>query len=327
MGEVGYTVTGISTLEAEDQRAGPDLWADHVTDMQGEFGYQFLDTEQTFWAASEVQVRKDRIVARFASTAMRYRRTNRQTARDGDGSLRLMIPIRGHMGFTAGRHETVDLAPYSVGIFRMDRPMSLEYGDGGEGLIATVPEGILPRRLVENPPPLLDPRRPIVRMLVSHITHMNALRSTMTAREFTAGTEIMFNFLAAALEIEQEESEPATPLAQRARELARIHSDDPDFSVESIARECNTSKSTLYRTLESLGVGPAELLRTIRLEKAKERLRDPRYRTVHEVAAASGFGSYFSFHQAFLKHYATTPGSARSILLEGGEIKTNRTAL
>lgn len=318
MDEVGYEVTGISTREADDQRESPDMWAEHVTDMQGPFGYRFLTTEQQFWAASEVQIWKDRIVAKFGSTAMRYSRDKRQVA-DGDSSLRLMMPVRGHMGLTAGRHQTIDLAPYSIGIFRMDRPMDLEYGDGSEGLIAIIPEGILPRRLMENPPSSLDPRRPIVKMLASHLTQINALRTTMTAPEFAAGTEIIFNFLAAALEIEQEESEPVAPLAQRARELARIYSDDPGFSLESIARLCNTSKSTLYRALESVGVGPAELLRTVRLEKAKQRLRDPRYRTVHEVAAASGFGSYSSFHQAFLKYYETTPGSARSIRCDGAK--------
>ncbi|MEU1983218.1 helix-turn-helix domain-containing protein [Nocardia sp. NPDC019395] len=315
----------VTGFEPDDsgQEDLPGMWADHVTEMQGAFTFHFGDTDN-FTASSGVQRWQNRVVAQFSSTDMKYDRTARQAASDGDAGQRLIVPIRGHLGLTAGRNETVDLAPGSVGVFRMDYPMSLEHRSGIVALMATVPDGALARRLVAEVPPILQRDQPMVAMLASHIEQMNSFADTMTARQFKRGTEIMFQLFAYALDEREFEFDTRSPLAKRIREVAWENSDDADFSLNSLAAACKCSVSQLYKSLEGDEETPAELLRRFRLEKAWDRLQDDTYRNMHEVATASGFNHVATFHQAFVNYYKTTPGKVREQLSKGSAAAVTR---
>lgn len=83
--------------------------------------------------------------------------------------------------------------------------------------------------------------------------------------------------------------------------------DNPDLSVVFLADHLNMSQPTLYRkTTAILGISAQEYVRHLRIERAKELLRQG-LMTVSQIAIATGFKSHVSFGKAFKKETDLTP--------------------
>ena len=82
---------------------------------------------------------------------------------------------------------------------------------------------------------------------------------------------------------------------------------DPEYNVEKLSETLGLSRGHLHRKIKELtGTAPVEFLRTYRLNKATQLLRQNAY-TVSEVAYRTGFSSpaYFSkMFQGGLRGYA-----------------------
>lgn len=87
----------------------------------------------------------------------------------------------------------------------------------------------------------------------------------------------------------------------RARTLMLLRRTDPSFKVEDLARELHMSTRQLQREFSAEGSSPAEELRRMRVEQARELFADPSYATltVDEIAAHSGFGTSAALRRAF----------------------------
>jgi len=106
-------------------------------------------------------------------------------------------------------------------------------------------------------------------------------------------------------------NEPApddlAPFEREMRSLAAQHLPDPDFGVSDLADALAVSRSTLYRRArEADAPSPAELLRTMRLTRGAELLRDGAG-TVSEVAYAVGYNSLSHFSTQFADHFGQPP--------------------
>jgi len=79
------------------------------------------------------------------------------------------------------------------------------------------------------------------------------------------------------------------------------------WTVERMARLAHLSRSALGdRFRRSLGLGPSELLREVRMREARRLLRDPS-RPVAHVAYAVGYGSTAAFSRAFSSQHGMGP--------------------
>lgn len=86
------------------------------------------------------------------------------------------------------------------------------------------------------------------------------------------------------------------------------HISDSDFSIDSLSREMAMSRTLLYEKLKVLtNQSPSELIREIRLHKARQLLATKKY-TVSEVAEMAGFTDVKYFSTLFKKYYGLTPG-------------------
>lgn len=319
MVEPGYEVTGVSTGIA-DRKDRPDLWAGHVHDMQGAFSLGFGDTEN-FAGSTKAQRWRDRAVVQFSSTAISYRRTARHAAGDEGAGARLIVPLRGNFGLSQ-RREVVDLVPGSIGMFRMDAPMALEHASGTRALIVSVPDGVITRRLAHSAPLLMEQQRPLVAMLIGHTKQLAAHRERMTATEFVKGTGVLYHLLECVLdENRANHLDGYAGTAERARLYLVKHSDDPALTPTSLAAALGVSLGYLHRALKTADTTPGKLLRTIRLERAWERLREPDGRTIDEIAYRSGFRATPTFHQNFVKYFGKTPGRARAEFLSADAVR------
>jgi AraC-like DNA-binding protein len=93
---------------------------------------------------------------------------------------------------------------------------------------------------------------------------------------------------------------------KRLYEIIEAHLDESGFRAESLAEEVAMSVRTLTRKLGSLvGVSPARLIRTYRLARSKQLLKEGH--GVSETAYMVGFEHPTNFATAFKEVYGLTP--------------------
>jgi signal transduction histidine kinase/CheY-like chemotaxis protein/AraC-like DNA-binding protein len=83
--------------------------------------------------------------------------------------------------------------------------------------------------------------------------------------------------------------------------------DNPELSVEGLADLMATNRSHFQRKVKAItGISPSDLIRIIRLEKAKEFLLAKKG-NITEVAYQSGFSSQSYFTKCFTQHFGISP--------------------
>ena len=94
---------------------------------------------------------------------------------------------------------------------------------------------------------------------------------------------------------------------QRAIAQVEAHMSDEEYSVEQLSGDLCMSRMTFYRKIQSAtGQKPTEFIRTIRLRRAAELLREGRM-TVTEVSDATGFSSVSYFSRCFRALFGVPP--------------------
>lgn len=88
---------------------------------------------------------------------------------------------------------------------------------------------------------------------------------------------------------------------------------EPDLSPQDVAVGTGVSVRYLHRVFQDTGQSFSEYLRTQRLARSLEQLRNPllRHRPVTGIAYDNGFTSATHFTTAFRRRYGTTPTEAR----------------
>ena len=94
---------------------------------------------------------------------------------------------------------------------------------------------------------------------------------------------------------------------QKAIAQVEVHLDDEGYTVEHLSSDMCMSRMTFYRKIQSAtGHTPTEFMRTIRLRRAAELLREGR-KTVTEIAYTTGFSSVSYFSRCFRTMYGVPP--------------------
>jgi len=91
--------------------------------------------------------------------------------------------------------------------------------------------------------------------------------------------------------------------------VIEIHMTEPGFDIQQLERELGMSNTQLYRKLKALtGKGGNELIRSIRLERARQYLSKGGMQ-IAEVAYQVGFNDANYFIRAFKKEFGMSPGN------------------
>lgn len=117
---------------------------------------------------------------------------------------------------------------------------------------------------------------------------------------------------AAAEEVEQVPANTLNdedPFLKKLMQVIDKNLDNSDLTVDMIGAEVNLGRVQLYRKCKALsGMSPNELLRTARLNKSYQLLRDTDM-TVSEVAYSVGFSSPSYFAKCYKDHFGKTPSN------------------
>ncbi len=102
-------------------------------------------------------------------------------------------------------------------------------------------------------------------------------------------------------------------LMQRIMASIERNMDNPDYSVELLSSDAGMHRMNLYRKLQSLvGMPPSEFIRTMRLKRAAQILRDDPKVTVVEVSDRVGFNTPKYFTRYFREMFGCTPSQYRT---------------
>ena len=115
------------------------------------------------------------------------------------------------------------------------------------------------------------------------------------------------------------EQDPAVDAPSKAGAVVRHcveeiqkHYTEPDFSLYQLAEEMKLNTNYLSSLFKKeMGVGYVRYINTLRIEKAKQLLRDMRYRT-NEVAALVGIENPRYFTRVFKEMTGLSPAEYRS---------------
>ncbi len=98
----------------------------------------------------------------------------------------------------------------------------------------------------------------------------------------------------------------------RLKEVIEVNMHRSSFSVPELCREMGVSRSLLHRKLKALtNKSTSYFIRLVRLEKAKELLKDPNL-NVTEVAYEVGFSDISYFSKCFTEEYGLSPSGYRT---------------
>ncbi|MGZ3900397.1 MAG: response regulator [Bacteroidia bacterium] len=97
------------------------------------------------------------------------------------------------------------------------------------------------------------------------------------------------------------------PYTQKLFALIFKNIDNPELTVEGLADQMATNRSHFQRKIKAItGFSPSELIKAIRLEKARELLLQ-KSGNITEVAYQTGFSSQSYFTRCFTQHFGISP--------------------
>ncbi len=100
-------------------------------------------------------------------------------------------------------------------------------------------------------------------------------------------------------------------LIRRAMEVIEKHISDGEFGIEQLAAEVAMSKTHLNRKIQGIaGMTPLQFIRSIRLKRAAQLLRDSQY-NISEIAYMAGFNTLKYFNKHFKEEFGMTPTQYR----------------
>ena len=113
--------------------------------------------------------------------------------------------------------------------------------------------------------------------------------------------------MTAALERTKAEQSVDERFVEQLQKTIEQHLDDSDFNVEALSEELSMSRAQLFRKTKTLmGISPVELIRHIRLRKAKQMLLNTDM-TIQQVAYSVGFTSPSYFSKCYRELFGSLP--------------------
>jgi len=158
---------------------------------------------------------------------------------------------------------------------------------------------------------------PSARLLVRYMNALALEQPQLDEAASAAAANAALELLRAAVEPSFPPSRASARTAARAEvgRYVRAHLQDPELGPVSIARACAISVRTLHSLFEDVDLSVAGLVRSERLARCLEDLRQPNSGSVTDIAFRWGFCDAAHFSRAFKREFDATPSEIRQSAL------------
>lgn len=137
------------------------------------------------------------------------------------------------------------------------------------------------------------------------------LSQCLTVQQFSDILHEVCRRLIDARETSGQEGQQESDMAARAVAYMKEHYSSPDLTMAALAQELEISPVTMSVAFKNrMGVNPSDYLGIIRMEKAKELLKNSDMK-IKDVSAAVGYEDDHVFLRRFKKYVGKTPGQYR----------------
>ncbi|WP_454197426.1 helix-turn-helix domain-containing protein [Nocardia sp. Marseille-Q1738] len=302
-------------------------WEDWLHTKQGSVGLAFPDDD--FRSSALARSVGELQVVDFGSGPIAYQRSQRDVRRDHnnghDNGHRLIIPLEGSFKFAQGDSKEI-FHPGKIVLCHWGSPFYMTHDEPIRALIMTVPENSIHLPSPGDAPLALNETRPVVRMLDRAVRQLADDDEPWTTVDFAYAFSSALRLLEGALTSNRAVALRGTEKdieRAKAAHLARIRieqlASDPTVTPEAIAAMCGMSLKKLHIVLkETYDLTPGAMLRTIRLELARQQLLTPFPVDTTRIAAEAGFSTPRRFREAFQRQFGLTPAQMREKLFGVG---------
>ncbi|WP_198347391.1 helix-turn-helix transcriptional regulator [Nocardia terrae] len=286
---------------------------------------------QGHWRGKITSAQFDRVsVALMRASAQQVNRSPKMVARSQGEFLLANIVMEG-TNWTEQEGRTAESVAGSIAFYDSGFPLLSRTTDNAMSTMLRAPlqpildyAGLTRDEIPLAIPIPTDGAMGVVTRFFQDMATLTAVEAERASVAFDGQTTGMLAS-AVLLAVGKESPAPANSLYTRQQMMAYLRNrfTDPDLTVDEIARACLVSRRTLYRMSEGLG-GPGALIRRMRIEYAKKRIRSEPTRPLNSIATASGFSSDRHFYRAFQIETGMTPGEFRAQATPRGLIADRR---
>ncbi|WP_081879787.1 AraC family transcriptional regulator [Nocardia sp. NRRL WC-3656] len=309
------TIDEAATTDSVLPRERREYWADLMDSYHGPLGYKF-PSEGDFQGSAILQRTATYQLVGWRSAAVTYFRDSGLLRRRCDDDYRLLMPEVGR--FDLQQNGQFGQVRPGVGcLVTLDRPLEMSMTDGTGGLVMTIPRSEVTHRLSKfsMPSQPFDLTSGLGRVVSDMAAGLQSGRSTLTSGQFDAVSERLVDLLCMLILGDQ----PQAPghlveVENAARQFIRSHANHPDMSVSYVARGIGWSVRQIQLAFKHAGTTPRDVIREERLQMARSRLLDPRYRhvSISTIAVDLGFSSLSAFSKVFRSRFNATPSDVRN---------------
>jgi AraC-like DNA-binding protein len=312
-----YVAERSDTRRALDDPAG--YWVDHVCANHGSLHFLFPDTAK-FRAGSVVQYNGNHRVVDFWSEGLHYAKTDADVRADGDLGSMLFIIRSGVLDFEQNR-DRVHLQPGQALLLSKSRALQIRHNSWARGWTFDLADARRPINIPEGPV-VLDFRRGLGSVVSSMISTVSMQYDTLDDYEFSRSCATINDLLFACLAGRGGAPDTLGSVEQAVREHVARHAANPDLTPTSVARALGWSVRQIQLALQRAGTTASDLIRTTRLRRAADLLRQsPSNTSIDSIAIASGFRSRSTFNTVFKQQFGLTPSEARIQVVPQGNSK------
>ncbi|OBA64478.1 hypothetical protein A5647_02030 [Mycobacterium sp. 1100029.7] len=297
---------------SDTRRAGGDpagYWVDHVCANHGSLHFRFADAA-TFTAGSVVQHDGDFRVVDFWSEGLHYAKTSADVRADGDLGSMVFIGRRGVIDFEQDG-ERVRLYPGQALLLNKSRALGIRHDSWARGWTFDIADTRNPSHL-RHGPVLMDFRHGLGSVVSAMISTVSLQYAGLDGYEFTRSCTTISDLLVASMVGRGAGPDTLDSVGEAVREYVAQHAGDPDLTPTKVARSLGWSVRQIQLALQRAGTTTSDLIRSTRLVRAADLLRQsPPHTSIDSVATASGFRSRSTFNTAFKKQFGFAPSELR----------------
>lgn len=309
-----YVTERCDTRTVLDDPAG--YWVDHVCANHGSLHFRFPDTAK-FRAGSVVQYNGSHRVVDFWSEGLHYAKTDADVRADGDLGSILFIVRSGVLDFVQDRGQ-VHLQPGQALLLSKSRALQIHHGSWARGWTFDIADTRRPINM-PNGPVAMDFRRGLGSVVSSMISTVSMQHETLDDYEFSRACATINDLLLTCMLGRGGAPDTLSSVERAVREYVARHASNPDLTPTSVAHALGWSVRQIQLALQRAGTSASDLIRTTRLRRAADLLRQsPSNTSIDSIAIASGFRSRRTFNTVFKQQFGLAPSEARMRVVPQG---------